>query len=53
MFVGYMVAIRSKLQGKSEKRIGTSSSSLPLRISSDGGDPRIFWGLKFSFPGFC
>ena len=23
-----------------------------LRISSDGDDRRIFWGLKFSFPGF-
>ena len=23
-----------------------------LRISSDGGDQRIFWGLKFSIPGF-
>ena len=23
-----------------------------LRISSDGGDRRIFWGLKFFIPGF-
>ena len=23
-----------------------------LRISSDGDDRRIFWGLKFSIPGF-
>ena len=23
-----------------------------LRISSDGDDQRIFWGLKFSIPGF-
>ena len=23
-----------------------------LRFSSDGEDQRIFWGLKFSIPGF-
>ena len=23
-----------------------------LRISSDGDDRRIFWGFKFSIPGF-
>jgi len=25
---------------------------LPMRISSDGDERRIFWGLKFSIPGF-
>ena len=23
-----------------------------VRISSDGGDQRIFWGLEFTIPGF-